>query len=107
MTAAAAPEPAPSGVAQHAHAGYVVEQGCDHALQGRGVRGQVRFDIELAAGEQDRDAVVADGSGDEHGVAGPDLIKRKVRKMVVMANTMKGDGPYLAKWPTPILWSGR
>jgi hypothetical protein len=38
-------------------------------------------------------------------LAGPDLIKQKVRKMVVMANTMKGDGAYLMKWPTPILWT--
>jgi RNase H-fold protein (predicted Holliday junction resolvase) len=36
---------------------------------------------------------------------GADLIKQKVRKMVVMANTEKGDGAYLAKWPTPILWT--
>ena len=33
-------------------------------------------------------------------LAGPDLIKQKVRKFVIMANTLKGDGPYLAKWPT-------
>lgn len=38
-------------------------------------------------------------------LAGPDLIKQKVRKMVVMANTMKGDGPSIMKWPTPILWT--
>jgi hypothetical protein len=38
-------------------------------------------------------------------LAGADLVKQKVRKFVIMANTMKGDGPYLAKWPTPILWT--
>lgn len=38
-------------------------------------------------------------------LSGVDLVKKKVRKMVVMANTMKGDGPYLMKWPTPILWT--
>lgn len=38
-------------------------------------------------------------------LAGPELIKQKVRKFVIMANTMKGDGPYLMKWPTPILWT--
>jgi hypothetical protein len=38
-------------------------------------------------------------------LAGPDLIKKKVRKFVIMANTLKGDGPYLGKWPTPILWT--
>jgi RNase H-fold protein (predicted Holliday junction resolvase) len=38
-------------------------------------------------------------------LAGVDLIKQKVRKLVVMANTMKGDGPYIMKWPTPILWT--
>ena len=38
-------------------------------------------------------------------LSGADLIKLKVRKMVVMANTGKGDGPYLSKWPTSILWT--
>jgi hypothetical protein len=38
-------------------------------------------------------------------LSGVDLIKKKVIKMVVMANTMKGDGPYIMKWPTPILWT--
>ena len=38
-------------------------------------------------------------------LSGADLIKLKVRKMVVMVNTGKGDGPYLSKWPTSILWT--
>jgi hypothetical protein len=38
-------------------------------------------------------------------LAGPELIKLKVRQLVVMANTVKEDAPLLDAWPTPILWT--
>jgi hypothetical protein len=38
-------------------------------------------------------------------LAGPELVKQKVRQMVVMANTVKEDAPLLDAWPTPILWT--
>jgi len=36
---------------------------------------------------------------------GIDLIKKKVRKLVIMANTQKTDQHILDVWPTPILWT--
>jgi hypothetical protein len=38
-------------------------------------------------------------------LAGPELVKQKVRQLVVMANTVKEDAPLLDVWPTPILWT--
>jgi hypothetical protein len=38
-------------------------------------------------------------------LAGPDLVKQKVRKLVIMANTNPNDVYVIKNWPTPILWS--
>lgn len=38
-------------------------------------------------------------------LAGPDLVKQKVRKLVVMANTNPNDVWVVKNWPTPILWT--
>jgi hypothetical protein len=38
-------------------------------------------------------------------LAGPDLVKKKVRQMVIMANTNKNDVFVIKNWPTPILWT--
>jgi hypothetical protein len=36
---------------------------------------------------------------------GLDLVRKKVRELVVMSNTMPQDGYLLGKWPTKILWT--
>jgi purine nucleosidase len=38
-------------------------------------------------------------------LSGPDLVKQKVRKLVIMANTNPNDVYVIKNWPTPILWS--
>jgi hypothetical protein len=38
-------------------------------------------------------------------LSGPDLVKKKVRKLVIMANTNKNDVFVIKNWPTPILWT--
>jgi lysophospholipase L1-like esterase len=38
-------------------------------------------------------------------LSGLDLVRTKVRKLVVMANTTHEDAYVLRKWPTPILWT--
>jgi hypothetical protein len=38
-------------------------------------------------------------------LSGPDLVKKKVRKIVIMANTNKNDVFVIKNWPTPILWT--
>jgi hypothetical protein len=38
-------------------------------------------------------------------LSGEELIKKKVRKLAIMANTQKTDQPILDAWPTPILWT--
>jgi hypothetical protein len=38
-------------------------------------------------------------------LAGPDLIRKKVRKIVIMANTVPEDEFIISHWPTPILWT--
>jgi purine nucleosidase len=38
-------------------------------------------------------------------LSGMDLIKKKVRQMVIMANTQPADLYVLTHWPTPILWT--
>jgi hypothetical protein len=38
-------------------------------------------------------------------LSGEDLIKKKVRKIVIMANTLKTDQPIRDAWPTPIVWT--
>jgi hypothetical protein len=38
-------------------------------------------------------------------LSGPDLVKQKVRKLVIMANTNKNDVFVIKNWPTPILWT--
>jgi hypothetical protein len=48
---------------------YFVEQGGDQAVQRRGVRHDVRLDVEFAAGKHDRDAVVTDRAGHDDGIA--------------------------------------
>jgi hypothetical protein len=45
------------------------------------------------------------GPDDASPLSGPDLVKQKVRKLVVMANTNPNDVWVVKNWPTPILWT--
>ena len=45
------------------------------------------------------------GPDDASPMSGPDLVKQKVRKLVVMANTNPNDVWVVKNWPTPILWT--
>src|SRR5438034_7314651 len=67
--------PASGGVTHHPHAGGGVEEDTDELVEGGGVGGDVALDVELATGEHDRHAVVADRPGHEHGIAGADAAR--------------------------------
>jgi hypothetical protein len=63
--------PAAGRVAHRPDLRHRVQQPRDQAVQRRGVGFDVRFDVQLAAGQHDRDAVVADRPGHDDGVARP------------------------------------
>src|SRR5690606_27170786 len=83
-------DPAPGGVAHHPHGDGVEERG-DGVVQGRGVGGEVGLDVQLAPGDQDGDAVLADGAGHDHRVAGPDLGVAQGDRPVQGADAGRGD----------------
>ena len=61
--------PAAGRVAQAADPGHRVQQAADQAVQRGRVRADVGLDVQLAAGQHDRDAVVADRPGHDDRVA--------------------------------------
>jgi hydrogenase maturation protein HypF len=62
---------APGRVAHRPDAGHRVQQARHQPVQRRGIGGDVRLDVELAAGQHDGDAMIADGPGHDDGVARP------------------------------------
>ena len=64
---------AAGGVAQRPHPGDLRQQAGDQAVQRRGVGDDVGLDVQLAPGQHDRDAVVADRPGHQDRVARPGL----------------------------------
>jgi hydrogenase maturation protein HypF len=59
---------AAGGVTHRPNAGDRVQQSRDQAVQRRGVRANVCLDVQLTAGQHDRDAVITDRPGHDDGV---------------------------------------
>ncbi len=68
---------AAGGIAHPTNAGAgFFDQSLNERKHGAGIGGDFTFQIELAAGEKDSDAVIADGAADQHFIAGANRGRR-------------------------------
>lgn len=84
----AAPGRVPQAPHLSAHGG---QEGGDQAVERGGVRRHVGLDVQLAPGQHDRDAVLADRAGHEDGVAGPGVRDTERRIPLQQSDPGRGD----------------